>query len=361
MNNIDQNSMLFSFLYHVSVGIERLQKIVLVLSEEVSTDNHEEFEKSLITHSHDDLNRRIVASTNEKLNSRENEFLQMLTTFYKSARYNRFNLESQYNKEQLLLDEFIKKHIHATKIQNHFLTKKLLITSDIKEFIGKVIGNIAKKYYQLVRNGCLKHNTYSYELRSGSKAEKIFLAEHRNNSLQQQNITEMIVFKEMIIYLMNTKDTNSFLRFIKDIEPLELDKGLVNDYLSELSQGIVSQELITEIEFQYEENSFSIERMELVDLIGNTNVLFEYNDVEECFDIIEIFINGEYTPKEFANKFLEKYDLVDEDDLAEDLTEISELCTKYLSHDVSEVDFIQEVKKQYIDIKELNSLFAKSL
>ena len=279
MEVIDQDSMLFSFLYHVSVGIERLQKIVLVLSEEVTMDNHEEFEKSLITHSHTELNRRISTSTEIELNSRENVFLQLLATFYKSARYHRFNFESQYCQERQMLADFIAKHIPMNKIQYHFITNNILITSDVKEFIGKVIGTISKKYYKLVRDGCLKNNTYTYELRSGSKAEKILLANHRNDSLQQQKLTEMIVFKELIVYLMNTKNTNSFVRFIKEIQPLDLDIGLVNDYLSELSQGIVSQSLIDEIEYQYGENSYSIERMKMVDLIGNTNVMFEFKDI----------------------------------------------------------------------------------
>lgn len=353
MEVIDQDSMLFSFLYHVSVGIERLQKIVLVLSEEVSTDNHEEFEKSLITHSHAELNRRIATSTKIELNSRENVFLQVLATFYKSARYHRFNFESHYGKEQRMLADFIEKNIPTNKIQYHFITKKILITSDIKDFIGKVIGTISKEYYKLVRDGCSKNNTYTYELRSGSKAEKIFLPNHRNNSLQQQKITEMIVIKELIIYLMNTKDTNSFLRFIKDIQPLDLDIGLVNDYLSELSQGIVSQSLIDEIEYQYEENSYSIERMEMVDLIGNANVMFEFMDIKECFDMIERLIKGDYAYKEFASQFLEKYKLVEYECPPEVLAGIAELCRKYLSLDVPDVDFFQEVKKQYISIEEV--------
>lgn len=358
MKSIDQKSRLFSFFYYVSVGIERLQKIVIVLSEKVSIDNLKEFEKSLITHSHSDLNSRIVTSTAVKLNPRENEFLQVLTSFYKTARYSRFNCESQYNIEQQLLEDYINKHAKSIKAQNNFITKELLITSDVKEFIGRVIGNIAKKYYNLVYDGSSKNNTYSYEIPSGSKAEKVFLENHRKNSLQDQKITEMVVFKELIIYLMNTKDTNAFLRFIKEIEPLDIDIGLVEEYLSELSQGIVSQALIDEIENQYEEKSFSIERKNMVDLIGNTNVVFGYKDVKECLDLIEKFIKNECTSKEFANLFLEKYELVDEDLSSEGLVEISELCTQYLFNKVSDIYLSQGVKNQYIEIEELYSFLT---
>ena len=96
MNSIEQDAMLFSFLYHVSVGIERIQKIVLVLFEEVTLSNYEEFEKSLITHSHSALNERILKNTKLQLNTRENVFLQLLSEFYKTARYQRFNVISQH-------------------------------------------------------------------------------------------------------------------------------------------------------------------------------------------------------------------------------------------------------------------------
>jgi len=170
MDVINQDSLLFSFLYHVSVGLERLQKIVIVLYENFTLENYEEFEKSLITHSHAELSERIFKNTKSKLNSRENEFLQLLATFYKSARYHRF------------------------------ISNKILISANVKELFGKVIGSISKKYYKLIYDGCTRNNTYTYELRSGSKAQKIFLPEHRNNSLQEQKITEITEKQDSIKY-----------------------------------------------------------------------------------------------------------------------------------------------------------------
>ncbi|WP_427340451.1 hypothetical protein [Caloranaerobacter sp. DY30410] len=43
---------IFHVLYPISVGIERLQKVLIVLLEDISLDELEDFEKSLITHSH---------------------------------------------------------------------------------------------------------------------------------------------------------------------------------------------------------------------------------------------------------------------------------------------------------------------
>lgn len=103
MSCIEESSSLFSFLYHISVGIERLQKIILVLCEKITVDSYGKFEKELITHSHLELSQRITKYTNSKFNSQENEFLQVLTIFYKKARYNRFNVITSGCEEEKLL------------------------------------------------------------------------------------------------------------------------------------------------------------------------------------------------------------------------------------------------------------------
>jgi len=353
MDVINQDSMLFSFLYHVSVGLERLQKIVLVLFEDFNLENYEEFEKSLITHSHAELSERIYKNTQLKLNSRENEFLQLLSTFYKSARYHRFNLKSQYSKERRMIADFIVKHIPADKVQYHFLSNEILISENVKKLFGKVIGSISKKYYKLIRDGCTRNRTYTYELRNGSKAQKIFLSGHRNNSLQEQKITEMIVLKELLVYLRNTKDNNSFIRFMEDIPPLDLEVACLNDNINELSKGVISQSLIDEVEHLYEENSYSVERMEMVDAIGNPNILFEYKDIYDCYNMLDNLVNGNYEAKDFVVNFPKQLELIEDDEIYEILKDIPELCHIFLTENMSCETFINKVLPYYSAFKEL--------
>lgn len=116
MNSISIGAPIFSFLYHLSVGIERLQKIILVLFEDITLENYEEFEKSLITHSHGYLHERISKKVNVDFNSRENEFLTLLSTFYNHSRYNRFNFNASLNQEKELLEEYILKYINEKSI-----------------------------------------------------------------------------------------------------------------------------------------------------------------------------------------------------------------------------------------------------
>ena len=355
INSVEQEAMLFSFLYHISVGIERVQKIVLVLFEEVTTDNYEEFEESLKTHSHYALNERILQHTKLQLTSRETMFLQLISEIYKTARYQRFNVISQHKQEQSLISDFIKQFLPKEKLQYHFITGKVLVTDDVKEMFGRIIGSISRKYYNLILEGARNNNTYTYELRAESKAQKVF-SKHRNNSLQEQKVDEMTVLKEFLVYLRNTKKTNSFLRFLEDIPPLDLDIALLNTYIDEICHGIVSQSLIDEVECLYEENSYSIDRINHVNLIGNTNVLFEYKDIEECLQMLKGLLTGNYDCEYFAKCFPEKFELIDDEDIYEILKEVPSLCADFLNGDLSAHDFKQKIEVRY---SEIENFFAK--
>ncbi len=288
MSCIEECSSLFSFLYHVSVGVERLQKIIIVLFEDINSDS---FEKSLITHSHSALNSRIIKSACIALNSRENKLLQILTEFYKASRYNRFNLNSNHTQEENLLSNFVIDSFPENKIQRHFISRKIILTTDLKEWFGRIIGSITQKYYLLVREVCKKNNTFTYELRPGSKAEKVFLCVHSNNSLQEQKFTEAIAFKELLVYYKNTSDSNAFMRYIEKIKPLNFDIALINEYFSKLCKGNISESLIDEVEYLYEESEYSVDRMNQVDRIGNTDIMFDYTDILECIEYIENTVN----------------------------------------------------------------------
>ena len=190
MSCIEESASLFSFLYHVSVGIERLQKIIVVLCENITVDDYEEFEKSLITHSHSELSERIAKHMTSKFNAKENDFLQVLTVFYKKARYNRFAVNTSGCEEEKVLSSYVEKYLEKDKLLYNFITNKIVVEENVRELIGRVVGNISKKYYDFLKEKARENNTYSYELRTYSKAEKIFLSNNRKNSLQDLKVTE---------------------------------------------------------------------------------------------------------------------------------------------------------------------------
>ena len=238
-------SEVFFFLYTISVGIERLQKILLVLLEDMNYNNFKEFEKSLNTHYHHSLNDRIKNKCNVNFSERENGFFEVLDKFYYKCRYGRFELTYEEYSEIELINDYITKHFgRNVEFKYSFWNDKIVNNDKIKDYFGRVIGSISKKYYSEIKKASYKLNIYTYELRTDSPAQKLFLSKFSNNSFHMQNVDESIALKEFFIFLMNNKEDNSFTRFIKTIEPLDIDLGLINDYIEEICKGEVPTALV---------------------------------------------------------------------------------------------------------------------
>ena len=357
---IEESSPLFSFLYHTSVGIERLQKLIIVLFEDIKFDEYEEFEKNLITHSHQDLHSRIKRSAKIEFNNRENDFLMLATNFYKSARYNRFNINTSECKEANLFVEFVKKHLKPNEIEYHFITGKVMVNEKVKNLVGRTLGSIANKYYSLIREGANKNGTYTYELLSDSKAEKIFLGNYRNKSLQEMKITESIAVKELIACIRNTEETCAFLRFLDEIEPLGIDVNLINEYLSELSIGNIPKTLIDEVETLYEEIEHPKNRIELISLIGDTCVAFEFSEIQEVITLINDYINGKMFAELFAKEIEEKATIIDDEEFIEIFEDLILICKKFIKGQIQEESFRNDVVEQFEILKEYYSLLMQN-
>lgn len=355
LDSFYNESEIFSFLYNISVGIERLQKVLIVLLEEINEDNIIEFEKSLITHSHQELQDRIKRKCSITLASRQNKFLQVLNNFYKGCRYDRFNILGKYGSEKTILSEYIHNNLNSDDYEIDIFSGDIRNNLKIKELIGRIIGSIARKYYNEICNQSRKQNIYTYELRHESKAAKIFLPEFRKNSLQEQTINEKIALKEFIVFLINTQEVNSFTRFLKEIKPLELDVSLANQYLEDLSKGIVSQELIDTVESLYEENLYSADRIQMVDLIGNSRVMFELSAVNECNEMMKALISKDYNCYEFAQNFPNKIVYLEDDEGIELLKDIPEMCKDFIEcyqrGEDDSIKFIDTIKNIYEEFK----------
>lgn len=285
LNYVDDEN-IFCFLYKVSVGIERLQKIAYTLLKNPNESEYEIIEKELITHSHMELHNKIKKIVNLELSKHQNSFIQMLDSFYKTYRYDRFNLNTNLTGERYIFIEYIKKGLSKNiETQDIFISP---VDEQTKRFLGRVIGALAKLYYELIHNQSEKLNIYTYELNSCSKSMKIFQNDCNERNLRQQFIDEQIAYKELIIFLMNTTKSSGFYKFIKEIPPLDIDIPLVQDYLYEIIKGDVPQALIDEIDFLYSEQNdeFDLkERLEMLKCIGNPNCHFPNED--EFFDDFE--------------------------------------------------------------------------
>lgn len=274
MRVLDNTDEVFEVLYNLAVGIERLLKIAIVLLEHNEAIDQDVLEKSLITHNHLDLLQRVKRRAKIGLGEPHTEFLGLLGTFYKSLRYDRFTISSvsSPDKERDAVCSFLAKRLGADLQPTCLLG--IHNEARYKKYIQKLVAKISSVLYEVVRKTASDLNLYTYELRHGSKAETIFLG--------QANLsTEEVLWKELLVFFMNTKSSSGHLQFLKSIDPLAFDPELVNEYLESFHSDAAKAFVVGELEQLYSELTDAGERLEIMELIGNPSVGFDTPDFEE--------------------------------------------------------------------------------
>ena len=264
---------LFEFLYNLSVGIERILKIAIVLHEHTEDTDQDVLEKSLITHSHLDLLARLRKSVKINFSKPQNELLQLLSTFYKTLRYDRFSLNSIHEgkKEASVIRTLLGKHLEI-EIPNsdYFGTPN---EDRYRAFINRTVLKISKMIYKIIndRSGVL--GLYTNELRYESKAAWVFIREVNIGD-------EDILWKELLIFFMNSAPTTDYLKFLKEIEPLNFDPALLDDYISCFKANPPLGSVMDEMEHHYEEMDSETrkQRFRKIGFIGVVGVDFSLPD-----------------------------------------------------------------------------------
>lgn len=278
LRKLDYSADLFEVFYQLSVGIERLMKIALVLLEHDGAIDQNAFEKSLSTHNHQTLLARIQKHVDLKLSNSDNAFLHLLTRFYENLRYDRFSLTSPLDlgKEKHELFEFLEGHLQVTFDDRNSIFGHQN-TDQYKKFIRKIVVKIAGGVYGTIEERTRSLGLYTYELRNGSKAETVFLG--------GANIpAEDILWKELLVFFMNTKETSGYLNFLRGIEPLSFDPGLVEDYLDCFQSDSARAQVVDELETLYDDVPDQGERLRLIGVIGSPNLYFPEDDDDEAIE-----------------------------------------------------------------------------
>lgn len=265
----------FEFLYNISVGIERLQKILIILLEHDDVESQAKFEKSLITHNHLELLIRIKAKHKLIFGKIHTKFLGLLANFYKSVRYERFNINSVYkasqDKEKLV--EFITSELRVNLTEGPI--RVLENTEQVKTFLGRIIKKISISLYELIRKETARLGLFTHEIRYNSKSYKIFIEqefEFKNEKLMQ---------REVLLYLLKSFPEDQLKKFIDTITPLPFGQCHTNHYIESIlnihKDGSVKDEML----YLYEENRPSKERSNEILAIGS-NINFDYfRDLDE--------------------------------------------------------------------------------
>lgn len=281
-DNVYQNDQIFLFLYNTAVSVERLQKCVLFIYGNYDETSITDFAASLKSHDHQMLQSRITEITHKKLSAEQNSLLMLLSGFYLNGRYANYSFGDKFDcKSQL--EEFVKKNYDASMVEPNFLGNDTIITESAKERIGRTLGKLLSYYYDIIKEKSRALNLYTYELRSGSSAEKVFLNTFPKKSVQAISQTERNALAELIVYLINTTDNTGYLYYLREIKPLSFDPYLVQEYLAEILKRQTPQDLVDEVETIYEDFSHEEieERKQSLLIMNERNVFFPEDDEDE--------------------------------------------------------------------------------
>ena len=268
IENFNYSEDVFEILYNLSVGIERIEKIAIILIEHKDIDNQKEFEKKIISHNHQELLKRITKNNSLQLNKPEIEFITLLSIFYKKNRYDRFNLDTknQYDKEKELFIDFIKSRLNV-EVDNDSSYESFKNTQQIQSFLSKIVGKISSEIFNVIECIAREQNIYTYELRLDGKAYNVFI-----NKDYIFNY-ETILKKEFIISIINNSNSN-FIKFIKSIQPLCFDVQDENEMISNLLATNKSNHYFDELDNLYENIINKNDRFKKLELIGKTGISF---------------------------------------------------------------------------------------
>lgn len=253
---------IFDFFYNISVGIERLEKIAIILIEHNEITNQKEFEEKLKTHNHQELLKRITVKHKSNFGDTHIKFINLLSIFYYKSRYDRYILNDNisYCKKKLMLIEFIQSELKI-EIKDNFPFEISKNTKQIKSFLSKIIGKIASELYNIISCEAKSLNIYTYELRTNSKAYNIFINQDYIFDYEE------ILKKEFIIKLINNSNSN-FIKYIKEISPLNFDIQDENDMIKCLLNNYKLCEYFDELDNLYDNIKNKSERFEKLKILG---------------------------------------------------------------------------------------------
>lgn len=240
----------FEVLYSVAVGVERLIKIALILSDHDKSTDQEAFERELITHSHQDLLHRLTVKHPINLGTVHHDFIAILATFYKSRRYGRYSLDSvkapAKEREELIV--FLEKHLC---IEIDVTTMFGVTRNDLKirKFFGKVISKIALPIYEIIREEAGRLNLYTHEIEYGTKASKIFTFRRFDF------LDEDILQAELLAYFMSERATGPYAKLLREhTEALPFDPAEEQDYILALRSERKKLTILAQLDALYEEH-----------------------------------------------------------------------------------------------------------
>jgi len=240
-----ENALIMNFI-NFSMGIERMMKVLLLLSNEMKFgDNHiiEDTLKENRGHDLSNLNYKIKEQTGVKFTSEESLTLTMISEIYTKGRYSNIELKKEMGEKitgiNKKLDRIGIGRIVDTKIGGLEFPKRT------KESIFEYLDSVINTLTTFITEYSKKLNIYTYETESHTK---LFIFNY-NKKTSEYFYRRKLVIKELFYYLAYKNKIEFNPEF--DYQPLKLDEALISDYISSLIKRDTLSDLISEVESEY--------------------------------------------------------------------------------------------------------------
>ena len=267
-------------LYSGAVGIERLQKIYLCLVTKDPTDVSS-MPKCLRQHNHIELQREVNKFSGKNVAKNSMSLLGVFEDYYNKFRYANYYPGQPEKDLRKLFIGFLKRLNGKFNFDEPYAAVQL---ERFKRFYINELGKLATHFFLLIQEKARELNTYTYEIDSFSRAARVFWSAQRR-TLYEQMVSEQNATKELLLYIYKKNRGTGVFRLLDEMESLDFDDGLVNEYLEDLCAGKVNDSLIDYVDDLHEDIEDKVkrkERKELLSLIGNCSVCFDlYEDDED--------------------------------------------------------------------------------
>ena len=265
-------------LYYGSIGIERLQKIVLSMYLLNTKEDFDNPPKMLFEHNHTALQRRIKEATGLKLMRNHNKLLNVFEDYYNKHRYGEFQIGYSSNSLGILFTNYFNE---ITNVNYSIDTPNnpCDIQKIIKLYIN-YLGTISWQYFSLIREKATELSIYTDELTTLSNSIKVFYTSKDEKMFERIQL-ESLALKELIIYLSKDNTKTNINKITDEIEAIDFDPQMINEYLTNITSFKASDDLTEAVESFYDDIdnlSDKRKRKELVNLIGDRYVILDCDD-----------------------------------------------------------------------------------
>jgi hypothetical protein len=268
--NLNNAVDIFEVLYGFSVGIERLLKVAIILTEHDTQVDIEAFEASLITHNTLELLNRLEQTHALSIGSQHKEFLALLSKFYKTHRYGRFTSSSVPDIESERNDflQFISKHLG---IQFDLDKEYIGIenTDQIRTFVCRNVKKISDEIYRVIRGETHRLNIYTDELRGDSKAIKVFYGKKLDFTDEESKK------REILLFLMNPNQSSKHLEALKAFGVLDFNPEMAPSYIKAILNDLHLPYVGDEVDELYYDVKNARDRLDMLKALDSDWLAFD--------------------------------------------------------------------------------------